>query len=192
MQPTKRDNYPSKSRIFLVLGLRLLDYINVVTLGMLSKLLCCSLLILGYFKVTAQNQLRFGYGSYEGINMSMVHGIFQDSELSVGVGAFDRFTKDRLYVSAFLEYNLPFPYIKSENWRVSTSLIFWRLEDQSYIWHMGSAVPALQYSYRSKMGEWRIGTGPAFNLVLNNQRKTYYDVGWPYQVGLNYSVSLTL
>jgi hypothetical protein len=140
-----------------------------------------------------------GYGFYEGYFVgSEFH--FQNSLHSVSLSAgYDKsFRKNAVSYSLALGYDYAlFKSHKDRNdrymWSVSSRAVLWQLEDEHYLWRAVSLI----YSIRRKFSitqkiSMSLDVGPAFTIVLSNKRKTYEEVGWPYNYMPNFRISFIL
>ncbi len=136
-----------------------------------------------------------GYGYYEGVNIGSVYN-FCSNNHSVGLSfGFDKvYRKHNYYLAGAIEYNVSIfrsrvTRFKIYKWNLDGRIVFWHYEDDDYVFRALSFVPNVrrQFSLCEKLS-LSVDAGPAFNLVLYSKRKTFEEVGWPYNVMPNMRV----
>jgi hypothetical protein len=131
----------------------------------------------------------FGYGYYEGVTLgSELHNKSGSQSLSLSGGYFRRFQKEEETFTFAMGYQhaiLLTQKIDSSayKWHLGCRAVFWRLEDPFYLWKAVSIIPSINRNFLIfKKIKLNLDTGPAFNIVLYNKRRTFEQVGWPYHV----------
>lgn len=144
---------------------------------------------------TSRFDLFAGYGFYEGFNIGAFYNprtIAHSAGLSFGYSGF--FNKKKDYIAVTAEYKIAImrSRINEYNeykWHLDGKIMYWYLEDEFYIWKVGSVIPSLAryFSIGKKIGILA-DAGVSFNLVLYNKRKTYKEAGWPYHYLPNFRI----
>jgi len=137
-----------------------------------------------------------GYGYFEGVYIGGRYKYQKRLEAGFAAGTLSFASKNGSYYSIIVKNDLGFNLIKNPNkpwfsWWVSGKIVYWRFEDPYYIWHVMSFVPSIERNFRiSNQLDFRVGFGPSIKLVLDFQRKTFEEVGWPYNVRPNFNLML--
>jgi hypothetical protein len=138
-----------------------------------------------------------GYGYYEGISTGMAYNFSSNTQffaLSVGIDKLIK--KQNWYFSTAIEYNISIFRSKVTNydlykWYLGVRAVYWYYEDDYYIFNAMSFIPNFSRQFSlSKKFYLSINAGLAFNLVLTSKRKTFEEVGWPYNTMPNARVLL--
>jgi hypothetical protein len=149
----------------------------------------------------AQNHSGFdyfvGYGYYEGVHFGAAYQFKSDTQsISLALGGFYRPEYDEKLYAVTASYNIAIFRKRTDSnnlfkWHLNNKFVFWQMEDEYYKWIVVSFIPSLcrQFSINQKL-KISVDAGPALNLVLYNERKTYEEVGWPYHVYPNFSIRL--
>jgi len=161
-------------------------------------------LILVFVSISAKSQdsskvyVRGGYGFYEGINLGAGYNFNKICSTGIMFG-YDNFsTKDQETYAVTLYFNYAVFYIRKKTcnklrYYINGKTIFWQLTDDYYKWRVLSLVPSAGCGFViSGRMELLLDLGPSFNVVLQNERKTFKEVGWPYHVMPNASISLNI
>lgn len=138
-----------------------------------------------------------GYGFYEGFHAGLSFKL-KDSNQSAGIsiGAGNVFDFSQKYYSASVNYTRPVFKNKLTvggypKWQFDNTLVLWQMEDSYYIWRVISFIPSIsRHIYLSDNLTLALSTGPSFNLVLYNKRKTFEKAGWPYHIYPNLKIQL--
>jgi hypothetical protein len=157
------------------------------------------LILIIYSSCYSQNQKYFtffaGYGYYEGVNVGMSYNFSSNTQVvALAVGLDKIFKEQSSYFSTAAEYNISIFRSKVTNyeifkWYLGARAVYWRYEDKYYIFNAISFIPnfSRQFSLSEKIC-LSIDAGLAFNLVLTSKRKTFEEVGWPYNMMPNLRV----
>ncbi len=151
----------------------------------------------------AQNPSNFdfflGYGFYEGYNIGCEYNFKSDiHSISLSTGyerslnkVEESFSLTFGYDHAILKNRLN--TMKQFKWRLSSRFILWQLEDPYYLWRAISLIPSIDRRFMlSEKITLSVDFGPSFNIVLQNKRKTFEEVGWPYHIMPNCRILLVL
>lgn len=154
------------------------------------------------FSVKSQDSskvyMQGGYGFYECINAGV--GYYFNDNCNTGfMFGYDNFSvKDQETYAITLYFNHAVFYnrnngCKKIRYYLNGKSILWQLTDDYYIWRVISIVPSARCGFEiNRRIELLLDMGPSFNIVLHNERKTFKEVGWPYHVMPNASVSLNI
>lgn len=150
----------------------------------------------GKAQLSPKLDFAFGYGFYEGYYIGSEYYFKNDiHSISLSIGFDKSLSKYEESYSLMAGYD--FAIFKSYKnsldkykWTVSNRAVLWKLEDDYYIWKAISLLPSLRRKIViSKKINMSIDVGPAFIIVLSNKRKTYEEVGWPYNYFANFRFS---
>lgn len=130
-----------------------------------------------------------GYGYYEGINAGIGYKFsYGTQNIGLSFGVNKLFDKNSIYYSIISEYNIAvfrkhITRYGIYKWYIGGRIVYWYFEDEYYIFNALSFIPNFgrQFSLGEKFS-MAIDGGIAFNLVLTSERKTFEEVGWPYNV----------
>ena len=152
-------------------------------------------LILVFVSVSAKSQdsskvyVQGGYGFYEGINLGLGYNCKDEHYNSGFMIGFDNFTvkNQRTYaLTLYINHAVLYDKICRNNrfrYHLSGKTILWQLTDDYYLWRVVSIVPSARCGFQlTQRMEMFFDLGPSFNFVLYNERKTFKEVGWPYHV----------
>jgi hypothetical protein len=140
-----------------------------------------------------------GYGFYEGYTIGSEYFFnSKNNSASLSLG-YDRLKKrQQESVSLSLGYNFSIfrSYKNNSNefkWHLNNKAVFWQLDDEYYLWRTVSLIPSINRTFLLyKDVKLSFDIGPSFNIVVFNKRKTYREVGWPYQVMPDFRILLIL
>jgi len=162
--------------------------------------LLIALLVLSIQLTYSQDDSKFGiesgYGYYEGLYIGGKYKYQKRLFINVAFGTLSFVSNNESYYSITIKNDLGFNLKKDPNkpwfsWWFSGKIVYWRYEDPYYIWNVMSFIPTIEKNFRiSNRLDFRVGMGPSIKLVLDFQRKTFEEVGWPYNVRPNFNLML--
>ena len=147
----------------------------------------------------SQTQTRFdyfiGYGFYDGIFAGSEYFFKSKTHsVSLSIGGYYKYGNNQRYYALSPSYNIAvFRKRKDKNelfkWHLNNKFVIWQQDDDVYKWRVISLIPSLnrQFTMYHKL-RISIDAGPSLNIVLDSERKTFDEVGWPYHVYPNFSV----
>ena len=131
-----------------------------------------------------------GVGYYEGFHGGIQYSYFSQHATSLSIGFDMNVFSEGTLVSLIIEHD--YGWIKNTqkdnlySWTIQGKASIWYLEDEFYKWHVLSLSPAINRNFNLSPKIWiSLDTGPVFNIVLANHRKTFEEVGWPKSVSPN-------
>lgn len=153
----------------------------------------------GNGQLTSKFDFFFGYGFYEGYNIGTEFHLKNDLHSMSLSGGYDRLINKK-QESFSLTYAYNYAILRScknksdkFKWHMSNRLVLWQLEDELYLWKAVSLIPSISRRFIIyKKITISFDVGPAFNIVLFNERKTFKEVGWPYHVMPNFRILFIL
>lgn len=140
--------------------------------------------------------LESGFGHFEGIYLGTAYQYHKRLSATIGIGTWEVHQPDETYFTVLLKNSMGFNFKKQPdktyyNWWISGKAVYWRFEDPYYIWQVISFIPTLERNFHMhEKVDLRVGFGPSIKLVLDFQRKTFQEVGWPYNVRPNFNVQV--
>ena len=150
----------------------------------------------GNAQLSSKLDLILGYGFYEGYYIGSEYYFKNDiHSMSLSIGYDRSINKDQESYSLMAGYDFAIfrshkDILDKYKWSVSNRAVLWELEDEYYIWKAVSLIPSLRRKFViSKKINLSIDAGPAFIIVLSNERKTSEEVGWPYNYFANFRIS---
>jgi hypothetical protein len=140
-----------------------------------------------------------GYGFYEGYYMGSEYYFKKDiHSMSLSIGYDKLINKKQVSYALALGYD--YAIFKSHTnkfgqfkWSVSNRAVLWQLEDEFYLWKAISLIPSIRRKFIiTKKINMSLDVGPSFTIVLFQKRKTFEEVGWPFNYMPNFRISFSI
>jgi len=138
--------------------------------------------------------MNIGFGNYEAFHLGIKYYINNRNIIGSNVGFDEWILISGRYYIINIEYdrsvfNKNISVTGFGKWYWNNKIYYWYQEDEFYRWDALALFTGINRNFfLSNKSYFSIDFGPAFNIVLRNQRKTYQKVGWPYHVFPNFRI----